>query len=121
MALSGCSTNPKVLPSSGNHPPTTPDQVKIYQAAPSEYEILADVYSPLSDKVHWDDQGNADAGFDELKANAARIGANGILLIAPPDATNVLVIAGYHGMMYKVPMKTNPKTAVCQAIWVVKE
>jgi hypothetical protein len=121
MALSGCASGPKVVQLSGPHPPVPPDQVRIFQNPPSEYGILSIVYSPISDKIHWDAQGDANAGFEQLKADAGRIGANGVLLVAPPNTANVQVIAGYRGMMYRVPMMTNPKTAVVQAIYVVRE
>jgi len=121
LLLAGCASNPKVLPSSGPHPPTTADQVQIYQTAPSEYEVIDVVYAPITADTHWDDQGNADKGFDKLKADAAAVGANGLLLTAPPNSADLAVIAGYHGMMYKVPIRSQPKAAVCQAIWVVKQ
>jgi hypothetical protein len=121
LLLAGCASNPKVLPTTGPHPPTTPDQVQLYQAAPSEYEVIDVVYAPITPGVHWDDQGNADAGFDKLKADAAAVGANGLLLTAPPGTSDLTVIAGYHGMMFKVPIRSQPKAAVCQAIWVVKQ
>jgi hypothetical protein len=121
LMLAGCASNPKVLPTTGPHPPTTPDQVQLYQTPPAEYEVIDVVYSPITADVHWDGQGNADTGFDKLKADSAAVGANGVLLTAPPGTSDLTVIAGYHGMMYKVPIRSQPKAAVCQAIWVVKQ
>jgi hypothetical protein len=118
----GCSTNPKVLPTTGPHPATDPNLVMVYQTPPSQYEILGQVEAPIGGNVHWDDQGNADAGFDLLRRKAAEMGGNGLLMAAAPNTTDLLVIAGYHGMMYKVPVRSaNPKAAVCQAIWVVAQ
>jgi hypothetical protein len=116
-ALAGCST---VVPTT-SHPPTTPDKVKIYTDVPKKYEILGTLSVPISADVHWDDKGNADAGFEQLKSAAAAEGANGILLKAPPGTTDFLVTVGYQNTMYQVPLKTNPKTAVVQAIYVVEE
>jgi len=121
MAAAGCMSSPQVVPTTGPHPATTIDQVKIYQTPPAQYELLGEIVAPVSANVKWDDQGNADEGFDLLKGDAAVVGANGLLLVAPEGKSNLSVIAGYHGTMYKVPIWSDPKTAVAEAIWVIKE
>jgi len=118
VALSGCGST--VMPPT-SHDPTSPDQVKIYQKAPNKYEGLGTVTVPIGADVRWDEKGDADAGFQKLRAAAAERGANGLLLTAPDGATNAVVTAGYKGTYYQVPVQMNPKGAVAQAIWVVKE
>jgi hypothetical protein len=117
-ALAGCGST--VVPTT-SHPAITSDKVKIYTDTPKKYEILGTLSVPISADVHWDDKGNADAGFEQLKSAAAAEGANGILLIAPPGTTDVRVVVGYQGTMYQVPLKADPKTAIVQAIYVVEE
>jgi hypothetical protein len=71
--------------------------------------------------VRWDERGDADAGFDRLKADAAARGANGLLLQAPAGAADARVLAGYKGDYYQVPLQTKPRAAVAQAIYVLEE
>jgi len=114
----GCAS-PKVVPAT-KHDPTTPTNVQIYQKAPAkDYEILGTVTLQASDQYKWDDRGNADAAYDELKRQAAALGANGLLLDAPKDATDARVTAGYHGEFYQIPVKLpRPVTAIATAIFV---
>ena len=60
MLLVGCAD--KVRPAT-KHAATTPDQVKLYQKAPSEYEQLGLIHIPVGGAVKWDKEGDANAGF----------------------------------------------------------
>jgi hypothetical protein len=71
--------------------------------------------------VKWDERGNADLGFDRLLADAAKLGANGLLMAADPGPDAKLVLAGYHGVFYQLPLRGTPPTAVAQAIYVISE
>src|SRR5437763_1226387 len=82
-AANGCA--PQIVTPTGPHSPTTPDAVYIYQKQPQKYEVLGVVTVPLGGAVRMDDQGDATAGFVELKKQAAALGANGLLL----DGDNV--------------------------------
>ena len=115
---SGCAS-PKVVPTT-KHDPTTPSAVQIYQKAPAkDYEILGTVTLKASNKYKWDDRGNADAAYDELKRQAAALGANGLLLDAPDKSSDAHVTAGYHGEFYQIPVKLpRPVTAIATAIFV---
>lgn len=114
----GCAS-PKVVPAT-KHDPNMPSAVQIYQKPPAkEYEILGTVTLKASDRYKWDDRGNADAAFDELKRQAAALGANGLLLDAPAGSTDVRITAGYHGEFYQIPAKLpRPVTAIATAIFV---
>ena len=116
--VGGCAS-PKVVPTT-KHDPASPSAVMIYQKPPAkDYEILGTVTLRQSDKYKWDDRGNADAAFDELKRQAAALGANGVLMDAPKDATDARVTAGYHGEFYQIPVKLpRPVTAIATAIFV---
>src|SRR5580658_1143359 len=114
-----CSCGPTVVPSSGPHPPTSVDDVKIYQKKPSKYEDLGLLTLTITPDLAWDANGDANAAFDRLKAQAAALGANGLLLDVDPSNYDILTLAGYHGVFYQVPMKK--KTAFNEAIFVLKE
>jgi hypothetical protein len=75
----------------------------------------------VTGEVRWDARGDANAGFEQLKAQAANKGANGVLLVADPGESDIAVTAGYMGTFYQVPVKENPRTAVAQAIYVIEE
>ena len=122
LLASGCTSTPEVVASSGPRSPTSTDQVRIYQKAPKKYEALGVVSVAPSDRVRWDERGNADEGFEQLKAQAAARGANGLLL-QPEEGSGVRqrILAGYRGKYYEVPVRVEPKAAVAQAIWVLDE
>ncbi|WPE18135.1 hypothetical protein [Candidatus Thioglobus autotrophicus] len=52
--------------------------VKIYHAAPSNYEIIASVQA--SSELGFTDQDNLDMALEEVKKQAAKVGANGVIL-----------------------------------------
>jgi len=118
LALAACSEQ---VPVSGPHPPLSPDQVKIFQAAPQKYEMLGTVEVPVTPEMKWDEKGDSTAGFNALKAKAAALGANGLLLTADQKLYDVGVGAGYNGTFYTVPLRYQPRTAVASAIFVLKE
>jgi hypothetical protein len=119
VALSGGCASPKVVPTT-KHDSTMPADVTLYPKPPAkDYEILGTVRVTASEKYRLDDRGNADAAFDELKRQAAALGANGLLMDAPPESTDALVTAGYHGQFYQIPIKLpKPATAIATAIYV---
>jgi hypothetical protein len=123
LLLSACASKPEVVPSSGPRPPTSPDQVQIYQKEPKRYEKLGAVSVSRNEGASWDDRGDATAGFDILKRKAAALGANGLLLIAADEAANSKrITAGYHGNYYEIPVsRTTPPYGLAQAIYVLSE
>ena len=56
-----------------------------------------------------------------LKATAAALGANGVLLIAEAPGDIYQVTAGHRGTFYKLPVQRDPRTAHAQAIFVLEE
>ncbi len=106
---------------SGPRPPTSAEQVKIYQKEPNKYEDLGMVTVPVGGAIRMDDRGDATPGFVELKKRAAAMGANGLLLDDKKVESQGLVTAGYNGTFYQVPIERNPKMAKARAIWVIDE
>jgi hypothetical protein len=108
----------EVVPSTGPHPITPPEAVHLYQNPPLKYELVGPLTLPLTPEMKWDENGDADLAFDTLKAKASAMGANGILLKQKNDRYDISVGAGYHGKNYFVPMKSQPRTLVVDAIYV---
>ena len=76
----------------------------------------------VTPEVRFDERGDANLGFDRLKAAAAKLGANGLLL--PPEGiegTDARATVGYHGTFYQVPLRSKPRTAMAEAIYVIEE
>jgi hypothetical protein len=118
--ICGCSSH-EVVPSTGNRAPTRPEDVKIYAKHPRKYERLGVVSVAVTPEVRFDERGDANLGFDRLKAQAAARGANGLLL--PPggvEGSDATATVGYHGTFYQVPLKAQPRTAMGEAIYVIE-
>ncbi|MDR2516759.1 MAG: hypothetical protein LBC88_05185, partial [Spirochaetaceae bacterium] len=76
--LFGCATGSAII--TGNvRPAIDPAVVKIYLEPPSQYETIGIVES--SSDVEFSSQAAQDRVMAELKNQAAKIGANGVLLI----------------------------------------
>jgi len=109
---------PKVLTPSGPPPPPSPQTVKIYQEQPGKYELLGDISLAVTPEMKWDERGDSTAGFEALKAKAAAMGGNGLLLKSAQGNYDTSVGAGYNGKYYLVPLKREPRTVFGQAIYV---
>jgi hypothetical protein len=118
ILVAGC--EPTVLPPS-QHAPTTADKVALYKKAPQKYEALGVIKMPITEQMKWDETGRSTAGIDALRGIAATMGANGVLFVAAPGTFDLLATTGYKGDSYQIPVTTNPKTAVVQAIFVISE
>lgn len=93
MLLVGCATGSALVTGEGRTP-TDPSQVKLYLQPPGNYEPVGIVTA--SSEVGWTKQ---DLALQELRQQAAKIGANGILLT-----------------YYRIPEKA--KSVTGQAIYV---
>ena len=76
--LAACSSSSHVLVGTAR-PAITPDQVKIYYEPPAQYEQIATL-DASSSSMSFSDQAKTDEAIAKLKAEAAKVGANGILL-----------------------------------------
>jgi hypothetical protein len=76
--LAACSSSSHVLVGA-KRPPISPDQVKVYFEPPPRYEQIATL-DATSSSMFSSDQGKTDTAIAGLKAEAAKLGANGILL-----------------------------------------
>jgi hypothetical protein len=76
--LAACTSSSHVLVGTAR-PAITPDKVKIYYEPPPRYEQIATL-DASSSSMSFSDQSKTDQAIAHLKAEAAKLGANGILL-----------------------------------------
>jgi hypothetical protein len=89
------------------------DQVKIYLDLPPKYETIGIVNA--SSDAGWTEQGSMDYAIAELKEQAAKMGANGVLLQATGEKTTGVMF----GDTYAIPVTA--KTIRGEAIFVEAE
>lgn len=77
-ALFGCATGSAIVTGKAR-PAIAPTEVKIYLDPPSQYETIGIVEA--SSDVEFSTQAAQDRAINELKSQAAKIGANGVLLM----------------------------------------
>ena len=76
--LAGCATSHMIVGTP--RPPISPTQVKIYLHPPARYEEIAILDASSKNSFSFTDQGKMDVVVERLKEDAAKLGANGILL-----------------------------------------
>lgn len=100
LALAGCATSSHVMTGAAR-PAITPDQVKVYSAPPqTRYEQIAVIDANSSRAMAVTSQQKTDAVIARLKDEAAKLGANGILLQGIANESNGgsgVSVGGYGG------------------------
>jgi spermidine/putrescine-binding protein len=105
LTLTGCATGSSTV--TGNaRSAIDPNVVKFYLEPPQEYEIIGIVES--SSDVELSSQAARDRTIEELKVQAAKIGANGVLITG----------TGSQGSIWS---DERTKTAKGRAIFVIQE
>ena len=112
LIISSCASG-TALVTGTQHPETSPESVVIYTEPPVNYEVIGIVTA--SSNSGWTDQGSLDYALTELKKQAAKIGANGILL---EDVTQTTTGGVYSYGMY-VPSTSQNLSG--KAIYVPEE
>ena len=84
LLLAGCSTSSHVLVGSAR-PPISPDAVQVYMQPPAHYEPIASINASSSGSFAITSQQNMDKALSRMKNEAAKLGANGILLQGVQD------------------------------------
>jgi hypothetical protein len=113
LLLGACASGSAIV--TGNtRDPIVPEQVKIYLDAPAVFEVVGLVNA--SSDAGWTEQGSQDYAIEELKKQAAKLGANGVLLVSSGEKTTT-AIGGYStGYFYAIPVTA--KTVQGRAILV---
>lgn len=83
-ALWGCSSSSHVIVGT-TRPPTSPEQVKVYTRPPEKYEEIAILEASSKASFSLGDQRKTDKVIERLKIEAAKLGANGVLLQGMSD------------------------------------
>ena len=80
----GCSTSSHVLIGTAR-PPISPESVRLYYRPPPKYEEIATIQASSQGSLALTSQQNMDKAIARLKAEAAKLGANGVLLQGVQD------------------------------------
>jgi hypothetical protein len=96
--LWGCTATEALL----GHPraPISPDQVRIYLAAPAQYDKIAILESSSEFSFALTPDGKTEAVIQRMKSAAAKLGANGILLQGVSDAQTGSIGTGVGSSSY---------------------
>lgn len=85
LTLSGCAlTRGSGIVTGETRPPTEASQVKLYTSPPANYQEIA-IVSADSRNDFMTSQALADAAIERLKKEAAKVGANGVILESAGD------------------------------------
>jgi len=82
--LLGCSTSSHVMIGTAR-PPISPESVRIYVQPPPQYEEIATLDATSQGSFAVTSQQNMDKAVSRLKEEAAKLGANGVLLQGVQD------------------------------------
>ncbi len=93
LACGACSTSSHVLIGTAR-PPLPPESVRVYVKPPPKYEEIATVSATSQGSLALTGQQNMDKAMQRLKEEAARLGANGVLLQGVQDTQSGSIGAG---------------------------
>lgn len=116
--LSGCATG-AIVSTGAQRAPTKAAQVKVYLDAPAQYETLGYVEAK-TDVSAIVPQASQNILFDGLKSQAAKLGANGVILIGTEEQTEN-VFPYQNPRSKSVPLSLVMKIAKGKAIHVIRE
>lgn len=98
-AAAACSTSSHVLIGTAR-PAISPEGVRVYYKPPPKYEEIATLHATSQSSLAITSQQNMDKAIQRMKAEAARLGANGILLQNVYDTQSGSIGAGGGGTSY---------------------
>jgi hypothetical protein len=93
LALAACASGSAIVTGTTKDP-VAPEQVKMYLEPPAAFEVIGLVSA--SSAAGWTEQGSVDYAVAELKKQAAKLGANGVLLVSSGE--NTTTISGGQGI-----------------------
>jgi len=99
VLLSGCSTSSHVMVGTAR-PAISPEDVRVYSQPPPQYEAIAHVDATSSGSLAITGQQNMDKAMARLKQEAAKLGANGILLESVHDQQSGSIGTGVGSSSY---------------------
>jgi uncharacterized protein YbjQ (UPF0145 family) len=114
--LFSCATGSTII-TGEVRPAIDPTEVKIYLDQPSQYETIGLIEA--SSDVELTRQAAQDRVINELRSRAAKIGANGVLLVNTGNVTNNS--GGFYSGGFFYSTKSETITAQGRAIFVIQE
>jgi hypothetical protein len=87
LAITACASGSAIVTGT-KRMPITSEHVTLYLEPPIDYEVIG-LVSASSD-AGWTEQATVDYAVEELKKQAAKLGANGLLLLSSGDTTTVV-------------------------------
>lgn len=84
LALSGCSTTSNIV-TGVTRDPISPEQVRMYSNEPANFEEIAVIEANSKGSMKFTEQAKTDAAIERLKVEAAKLGANGVIITAIAD------------------------------------
>src|SRR5688572_15565157 len=88
LALSACASGSAIV-TGKTRSPIAPERVKLYLEQPATFETIG-LVSASSD-AGWTEQDSVNYAIAELKRQAGKLGANGVLLLASGETTSTVV------------------------------
>jgi hypothetical protein len=79
ILATGCASSSHIV-TGAVHPPLRPEDVKIYSEPPPRYEEIATLEASSRGGFRFTEQGKMDKVIERLRIEAAKLGANGVLL-----------------------------------------
>ena len=127
LLMLGCRTSHIIV--GKTRTPTNPEDIKIYRQPPAKFEEIAIIESDSVGKVSFSAQGHINSALERMKKNAAKLGANGIILTGTGTVGSVTVATGtgtavgstYTGTGVSSTGPGLNKAASGVAIWVEQE
>ena len=99
MMLFGCATSSHVMIGTAR-PPISPESVRVYVAPPEKYEEIAAIDATSQGSFALTSQQNMDKAIARMKEEAAKLGANGILLQGVQDQQSGSIGTGVGSSSY---------------------
>jgi Rad3-related DNA helicase len=91
-------------------------QVRLYLEAPEQYETIGIVKA--SSDAGITEQASQDYAVEELKKQAAKIGANGVILTTTGERTSSIISTNADGSIYTIPVSA--QTVSGKAVFVTE-
>ena len=99
VMLLGCATSSHVMIGTV-HPPISPESVRVYVQPPEKYEEVATIDASSQGSFAITSQQNMDKAIARMKEEAAKLGANGILLQGVQDQQSGSIGTGVGSSSY---------------------
>lgn len=97
MLLTGGCTSPSLVKTGTPREAIDPEDVKIYLEEPSAFEEIANLEADSKGKMVRSEQEKVDVAIDRLKRSAAKMGANGIIIVRIATSPSDQLSGGFGG------------------------